>query len=96
MLIEQCPHCGKDLQLRDRLVLIYRFYGTCKYCHKDFLPKRQPMILSAGVIGAVVGILATAVLKLDLFSAIGLALIIVCIVQKFINIFYSLDPIEDE
>lgn len=96
MLSEQCPHCGKDLQISDRLELIYKFYGTCKYCHQDFLPKRQPMIWSSGVIGAIVGVLATALLNLDYFSAIGLALFVVFIAQRFINILYSLDPLEND
>tara|TARA_R110002126_G_scaffold43555_8_gene124871 strand:+ start:23397 stop:23687 length:291 start_codon:yes stop_codon:yes gene_type:complete len=95
MLIEQCPHCRQDLQLRDRLVLIYNFYGTCKHCQQDFLPKRGPMVCSSGAIGGITGILATAILKLDFFSAMGLSLLLVFILQRFINVFYSLDPLHN-
>ncbi|HAW91665.1 MULTISPECIES: hypothetical protein [unclassified Arsukibacterium] len=95
MLIEQCPHCQQDIQLRDRLVLIYKFYGTCKHCQQDFLPKRGPMVWSSGVIGGITGVLATAILKLDFLSAMGLSLLLVFIIQRFINVFYSLDPLSD-
>ena len=67
MLIEQCPHCQQVLQLRDRLVFIYKFYGTCKHCQQDFLPKNGPMVWSSGVIGSITGVLATAILKLDFY-----------------------------
>jgi hypothetical protein len=95
MFVEQCPYCHKDLQISDRFVLIYKLYGTCKHCNQDFLPKRNSMIVSSGVIGAIVGVLGVATLRLDYFSAVGLAIIIVFIVQRFINIFYSLDMLEN-
>ncbi len=75
-------------------MLIYGQVGNCPHCGNEFLPQKSSMYLSSGVLGAIIGILAVAVLKLDHLSAMGLSLLLVFVIQQLCNLFYSLDTLD--
>lgn len=95
MLRQNCPCCKNQISFLERLVLIYRFYGTCKYCGKDYLPNKNAMIISSAVLGTISGITGAAFLKLDTFTLFIFCTFIVVLFQRLINIFYTLEAVDD-
>ncbi|MFU8784820.1 hypothetical protein [Aliidiomarina sp.] len=95
MLTEKCPYCDKKLVLKDRLELIYKFNGTCKYCGHDYIPKTASHYFGEAIGGAVLGILLRAQTDFELFSIVILAVLFALVVHKITSLLYSLDRLDD-
>ncbi len=96
MLDQNCPTCGNRVSFYSRLSLIYKFYGQCNACGSEYLPHKKSMVLSSGVLGAIVAILSMSILKFDFLSAMGISVLLVFILQQLINPFYSLNALDDD
>lgn len=94
MFSQRCPKCGNKIHLKDRLVLLYKFHGTCKYCGLEYIPNETPMIVSGAVMGAIFGVSLMAVSGWDILT-VTIASVLICLVfQRFINIFYTITPVD--
>lgn len=94
MLKQPCPSCKNQISLKERLSLVYKFHGTCKLCNNNYMVNTKAMITSSAVLGTITGITGAAVFKFDSISIFILSFSVVLVVQSFVNLFYSLIPID--
>lgn len=91
----KCPHCTKGLSIRYRLALVYKFHGTCRFCGRDYLPKRKSMLVSSAVLAIFISLLCKTYYEMDTVSLVILTVVAVFIIQLPFNLFYSLDRLDD-
>lgn len=91
----KCPHCSISLSIRYRLTLIYKLHGTCRFCNQGYLPKRSSMLVSSAFLSVFISLLCKTYYEIDTVSLVFLTVVAVFILQLPINLFYSLDSLDD-
>lgn len=92
----KCPHCNKNISISERLTLLYKLHGTCTFCNRDYLPKKHSMLVSSGVLGCVFSLTYKTYYDVDIVSLVISTVLVVFVIQQFSNLFYSLEPLNDD
>lgn len=92
----QCPHCKKTLTIRQRKGLIIQPSIRCIFCHKSIKISENATFLNSWFLGTILGISMQLFLNSSLPFIICTALFVCFFLQPFIDIFYSLEPAEDD
>ena len=87
----ECPHCSNNLTLRQRKGLLVHTAISCKYCAKPIRVKKVSDYLNAAAIGVLCGIIFSAFSDFSTSQVILIAIVIVLIFQRFLNVFYGLE-----
>ena len=96
MLKIECPQCGKLLSLRQRKGLLFQSSIRCTYCSSSLKVKEKARFFNSWFLGSILGITMSLFLKATLPVIIITVLLTVFFLQGLIDIFYSLEPENDE
>jgi len=88
-----CPHCSNKLSLRQRKGLLTRIAIFCQYCAKPIRVKKVSDYLNTIAIGVVCGIIFST---FSTTVVIIIAIFVVFIFQRFLNIFYGLEAANND
>lgn len=92
----QCPHCKKGLTITQRKGLIIQPSIRCAFCHKSIKIREKAALLNSWFLGTILGIMMQVFWQMSLDLIICTVLFVVFFIQPFIDIFYSLEPAEDD
>jgi len=91
-----CPHCSQPLKLSERTGLIWHCYDQCRYCQQYFQVKRRRIMTNAAVIGWMIGLLSHIILQIEIWQSVLLSVTLVVVFQRFVDLLYSLEPVNDD
>lgn len=95
MLKRPCPHCKRNLSLKQRKDLLFSQAINCIYCAKPIRLSERDGSLNSYLVGGVGGFALAKYTNLSLFEIVLIVSLIMLFVHRFMGIFFSLEEADE-
>jgi len=89
MLRKSCPSCRKSVIPGGHWHLFLYGWASCCYCGASFRHERMSTLVTAAVVGCVIGIVGRAVFDIGLLELMFISFAVIVIFQRFVDVLFN-------